>query len=473
MWFVLAQQAFAISATVSPGDDLSAVLSSLGAGDVITFNSGVYELENTLRVTEALGEEGNPVEFIGANGATPVLKMLGNGTVFEVRDSTHIRIEGLTFEGRDEWEEEGGGGVTIVGSSDVTFINNEVRNMRGDLLRVVGDTTNLSIRDNHLQFTSNGTALYVGCGDGSCWMSNSIIAGNLIHDAGTMDAARSGLLLDNGCQANEIRDNVLFNITGVGLRVESTQLGDSNLVEGNAIWSTGSHGMEVVGDALVRNNVVFETEGIGIRSGQHENGDVENVRITFNTVALTGQAGVRLDDWADKIGMVFSSNVVANINGRGLTYDSDEFETTENYITKNVVSGLVEGIDETLYPDWYVPGAGVADFESFENWDFYPALTSTLRDNGDPAGAAWVPEIDFNGDGRNGEAPTVGAFQWSGVGNPGWIIAESFKDPESGTRLGAGGEATGGCCGNGGGDQAVLLLPLLGLFLRRRRAEDT
>jgi hypothetical protein len=474
MWFLLTPAAFAISATVGPGDDINAVLNSLGPGDVITFNDGLYELENTLRANEAMGEEGDPVRFVAANGAAPVLKMTGNGTVFELRDSSWVVVEGLTFEGRDEWEEEGGGGVSIHNTSNLVFQDNTIQNMRNDLLRITGDTTNLLIADNHLQFTSNGTALYVGCGDGSCWMSDSVITHNLIHDAGNPDSNRSGLVLDNGCQANEVSDNVVFNVTGVGLRVESTQLGESNTVRGNAIWATGSHGLEITGDALVQNNVVFETDGHGIRAANHENDDVQNVRISFNTIALTGSAGVRLDDWADKTGMVFSSNVVANINGRGFVYDSDDFETTENYITGNIVSGLVEGVDETLHPDWYVPGAGVADFEDVANWDFYPAPTSTLLDAGDSASEAWVPTVDFNGQSRNGEAPTVGAFQWSGRGNPGWIIAEGFKDPESGSRIGGGvdGGGGGGCCGgDGDGGQAMLLLPLVGLFLRRRRQD--
>lgn len=467
--FALISAAWAISATVSPGDDLSAVVSSLGPGDVITFNDGTYELEGTLRVNEALGEEGNPVRFVAATGAAPVLKALGGGTVFELRTSQFVEVVGLTFEGSDLWETEGGGGVQVVDVSGLVFTDNVIQYVRGDLLRLVGDTTGLEIRRNHLQFSSNGTALYAGCGDGSCWMSDSVIAENLIHDVGNPESNRSGIFLDNGCQGNTVSDNVVFNVTQLGLRVESTQLGDANVVEGNAVWNTGSHGMEIVGEAIVRNNIVTQTQGVGIRSGNHENDDLRNVRITYNTIAITGQEGVRLDDWANREGMVFSSNVVANITGRGLRYDSDE-EDTLNYITANVVSGLVDGVDITLHPEWYIPGAGVADFEDYANWNFYPAINSTLEGFGDPAGEAWVPEIDFNGDPRNGAAPTVGALQWSGAGNPGWILAEDFKGSETGQPPVT--NAPGGCCGrNNGGDEAVLLLPLVGLLVGRRRRD--
>ncbi|MCB9691035.1 MAG: right-handed parallel beta-helix repeat-containing protein [Alphaproteobacteria bacterium] len=463
---LLVPAAFAISATVSPGDDVGAVLASLGPGDVITFNNGLYELEGTLRVTEAMGEEGNPVRLAAATGATPVLKA-GDFSVLEVRDSDHVVIEGLVLEGPEDWMETGGAGLVIADSDHVQVLGNEIRNLRSDLLRIVGDTTGLVIRDNHLHDTWVGTGIYVGCGDGRCWMSESTLEHNLLHHVGNPDDQRSGIILDNGCQANTLRDNVIFEITGVGLRVESTQLGDANVVEGNAIWNTGSHGMEVVGEALVRNNVVVQAQGIGIRSGNHENNDLRNVRITFNTVALAGQEAVRLDDWANREGMVFSSNAIANITGRGFRYDSDEEDTT-NYITSNVVSGLVEGVDPTLFPDWYLPGSGLADFADAVNWDFYPAVNSGLVGVGDPASEAWVPSVDFNGDPRNGASPTVGAFQWSGAGNPGWILAEDFKNTEPTVRIVDG--SGGGCCKkNQDGSEAVLLLPLLGLFAGRRR----
>ncbi len=470
MVLLLSSFAWAISATVAPGDDLHAVLAALGPGDVITFTDGIYPLESTLRVQEALGEADAPVRLIAAEGATPILKATGTSTVLEIRDSSHVHLEGLTLEGPDGWEEEGGAGLVVNRSTDLRIVGNTVRQVRGDLLRIAGDTANLEIRGNALHHASSGSGIYAGCGDGSCWMTGSVIAGNLLHDIGSPDVRRDGIVLENGCQGNTVRDNVLFRVSGTGLRTESTQLGEANTVEGNAIWDTGAHGIDITGEAVVRNNIVFHTGRVGIRSGQHENGDLRNVRISFNTVALAGDEGVRLNDWADKEGMVFSSNVIANITGRGFRYDADDWEETGtgNYITANVVSGLVEGVDPALYPDWYRPGSGLADFADVENWDFYPATDSSLIGTGDPSPEAWVPEVDFNGLPRNGEAPTVGAYQWSGAGNPGWLLAETFKDSDPPLIVDAG---SGGCCrrNDDGTLPAGLFLPVLGWAVRRRK----
>lgn len=471
MLIALLTPAFGISATVSPGDDIGAVVSSLRPGDVITFNGGTYDLADTLRISEALGDPGNPVTLTAASsGAAPVLRAIEGDTVFVLQDSANVVIENLVFEGGPNWEEEGGGGVVIQNSSGVTFRNNDVRRVRGDLLRLSGDTSDLTVIDNRLEFSSSGSGIYVGCGDGSCWMSDSRIEHNLIHDTGTPENQRSGLFLDNGCQGNTLVDNVIYNTTSLGIRVKTTQLGDENVVEGNAIWNTGSHGIEVTGEALVRNNVVFETGGVGIRSSDSE-GELRNVRITYNTIALTQQEGARLENWADKENMVFSSNVIANITGRGFRYTDDPDET-QNRITANVVSGLVEGIDLAIQTDWLRPGGGTGDFVDVLNWDFYPTPSGTLGGAGDPASEAWVPGIDFNGSPRNGEFPTVGALEYLGRENPGWVIRESFKgDAADAPPVVAG--PKGGCCSKKEeATDAWLLLPFLSVFGLRRRRQD-
>ena len=192
----------------------------------------------------------------------------------------------------------------------------------------------------------------------------------------------------------------------------------------------------------------------------------------------TGDA-VQLSDWFFRSGMVFTNNVLANPTGYGFDYDDDftEYDSTTNYISNNVVTGLVEGYDPLLYPNWVLPGGGFADFVDVENWDFYPSSTALLINVADPSGQAWVPLTDFNGAPRDGAAPDVGAYEWDGEGNPGWTVQEGFKE------LGfeGGGDShdvgSGGCCGGGKKQEveeedaaALILLPFLTLgWVRRRR----
>lgn len=466
MIFVLS--AFAASVSVAPGDDLQALSSSLGPGDLMVFQDGVYELEGQLSIT-ATGEEGNHVQIVAQEGTTPILRAIAGSSVFELRDAQFVTVRGLTFEGGELWETEGGRGVTLRNASNVVFEDNIVRNTRQSLLVLDGDGSLVTVRRNHLHHSSDGHGLYAGCGDGSCWLSEAVIEQNLIHDYGIGDNLRYGIVLDNGSQGNRVADNVLHT-AGHGIRVESTQLGDPNFVEGNAVFDGLGDGIQVTGAARVRNNVVFQMGGVGIASSNHENDDLSDAVISYNTVALTTGWAVRLDDWANRDGMVFSSNAIANITGRGFLYDSDEEDTT-NYVTNNVISGLVEGVDITLYPDWYVPGAGTADFADVEAWDFYPVSASELVGAADPAGEAWIPDTDFNGADRNGANPTVGAYEWDGGNeNPGWLIATGFK--ELGTSSGPGSTEIpkGGCCkGKSDGTEAMIFLPLLAFGLRRRR----
>jgi len=469
MMSFLIQAALAASVSVSPTDDLAALTSSLGPGDSVVFTDGVYELENTLTI-EALGEEGARIEIFPQEGANPVLKSLNGSTIFRLQNSEYVTVRGLSFIGPDTWEEEGGNGVEIRDSVGIVFEDNLVQNVRGTMLVLGGDGSGYSIRRNLLEFTSNGHGIYAGCGDGSCWLQDSSIENNVVREI-IAENWLYGIYLDNGSQANTVTDNVVYNMTGSGIRVESTQFGDANWVERNAVWNGDNNGIEVYGGARVRNNVVFEMGGYGIRSGNPDNDDLADTVITYNTVALTGDYGVRLDDWPGRDGMVFSSNCIANITGRGFYFGiEEEEEDTTSYITKNVISGLVENVDLSLYPGWYAPGSGVADFADVEAWDFYPVTQSPLVGSADADGAAWIPDVDFNGSSRNGNAPTVGAYEWDGEGNPGWVIQEGFKDPEAAVRGPGGLEPGGGCCkSKEDGTEAFLLLPLLAFGLKRRR----
>jgi MYXO-CTERM domain-containing protein len=108
-----------------------------------------------------------------------------------------------------------------------------------------------------------------------------------------------------------------------------------------------------------------------------------------------------------------------------------------------------------------------------DDFDFYPTPSSLVRDAADPNGNAYIPEEDFNGTARDGESPDVGAYEYDGDGNPGWVVQETFKEytPREGNNST---DYGGGCCGkkteNADGSTALVLLPLgLGVLVRRRR----
>jgi hypothetical protein len=231
--------------------------------------------------------------------------------------------------------------------------------------------------------------------------------------------------------------------------------------------------MLVRGPAVVQNNVLFNLGGNGIYSGDNDRGTLSDAAISHNTVYNSAGWGVYLEGWSGREGMVLANNAIANTIGYGL-YVLDGGVDATNYISHNVVSGLVDNMELYSGTDApVVPGGGDADFVDPISWDFYPSNGSLLVNAADPASQAYVPGTDFNGAARNGETPDAGAYERSGDDNPGWVIAEGYKavgELDEGTDDVVG----GGCCKKeGGAEDTAALLPFA-LFAigraRRRRA---
>lgn len=468
---------FAVAADVNvgPGDDLTQVTSSLQPGNTVLFDSGTYELEGTV-YWSGVGTEAEPIEFRAKDGATVVLRNNGGGWVADVSDSEWIVFKGLIFEGGGDIDYTHPSGFHIRESNHITVDGCKVRNVYGTAMYVDGNISGMAIRNTELSGTIDGTGLYVGCGDASCWMQDSVIEFNLIHDI-----EGTGLYLAHGTQADRIENNVIFATRDSGLYMGNTVFGPQNTIKGNAIWRTGGDGMYLQGSALVQNNVVFQTEGDGLYT-RDDYGSLIDLQVSHNTFANTGGYAAYLDGWYGAEDMVFANNALANPTGRGLRWDDereDPYGTgtngtpdTANYISHNVVTGLVEGFDLVSRPNFVIPGGGVTDFVGIDNFDFYPSPNSVLRDNADPDGRAHLPTDDFNGTQRDGASPDVGAYEYDGEGNPGWVVQEGFKSlgPSDGR---ADDTLSTGCCGGGkeetGTTEAlVLLAPGLGWMLRRR-----
>lgn len=472
--------AHAASVTVQPGDDLNTVTSSLQPGDVVTFSSGTYQTEGTLSWV-GLGTADAPIRFVGEGSV--VLQNTAGGSVAYIHDSAYITMSGLIFEGAGDITYTQPSGLNITESSNVTIENCTVRNVWGTALRIDRNATGLAIRNNELSGTGDGSGIYVGCGSAECWLQDSVIEYNLIHDV-----QGTGIYLSTGTQTVTVRHNVIFRTRDSGLVAKSTAFGPQNVLIGNAIWQTEGDGIVIEGSALVQNNLVFEIGGDGIYSRNEDYVDgLYDVQITHNTVARTDGWAARLDDWYEREDLVFANNALANTTGYGMfwedeLYNDDYYGTTTgtgpdttNYVSHNVVTGLVDGFDPLLRPDYIREGGGVSDYVSVEDWNFYPTSSSVLRDAADAAGDAYIPQDDFNGTARDGASPDAGAYEYDGDDNPGWVVQEGFKvyEPSEG-RSGTG--LSGGCCGGGSGEKdpatAAVMFPflLLGIASRRRSA---
>jgi len=456
--------AFALDITLNPGDDIITATSALGPGDVVTFNPGTYSIAGPVTWT-GLGTEAAPITIKGDGDV--VIEATSGWAAAYVTEVAWMTIRGIHFRGADTSVDDHDA-LVISGADHLTVEDCEFGPALDDGVSIGGAVNALSFRNNHVHDLADGNGVVVGCWDASCWAQDSTFEGNWIHDVG--GDYHYGVYFSPGSQGNTVRDNVIYQVTYGGVLVGSTEYGDPNVVEGNAIWNVASYGIGAYGPSLVRNNVVFNITGKGIISGQNDRGTTENVVISHNTVVDTTDYGIQVEGWAGLAGMVLANNVVANPTGLGLNAASGAVDDTA-YISHNVVSGLVSGLLQYAgTADPYFPGGGQTDFEDPASWSFYPSGDSTLRDLGDPASAAWVPTVDFNGASRDGDSPDVGAYEYDGEGNPGWLIAEGFKDVDA---LSDRPDDTvgGGCCGGKSteGAEALLLFPLFALGFRRRR----
>jgi len=469
MWIWMTM-AFAADVTISPGDNVATLTSSLTPGDTVLFEAGTYPIEAPL-VWTGLGTEAEPITLMPSEeGAEVIIQNTGYGYGIDIIDSAFIIVEGLTVTGDANAEENGYNGIRVMNSTDITVRNNVVRDVWGTGIRVEGDASRLLIEGNEVTGLGSGSGVYVGCSDASCWMQDSTVAGNLLHDL-----SNDGISLQPGTQNCTFTDNVVFRVGLSGMYIGPTESGPQNIVEGNAVWQTEGAGLYVEGSALIRNNVVFETGDDGIYTNNTDRNGLYDVVISHNTFARTGGYGAYLEDFYEADGLVFANNAIANPIGESLYWD-DQFEDlgvpTTAYISTNVVTGDVEGFDRLSYPDFVIPGGGYTDFVDADNFDFYPSNSSALVDVGDAAGDAYIPELDFNESTRQGDQPDVGAYEFVGGENPGWVIQEDFKETgavASSSLVGV----DGGCCNKSDeGGEALVFLPLLGLGLGLRRRRE-
>ena len=413
---------------LSPGDDLVGLSESLQPGDELILADGLYQIRGQI-VWSVLSTESAPLTMRPAEGAEPVIELIpdeeGNydNDILQIEDSSWVVVEGITFQGSTDWTDDSQNhrGIQVVNSSNVTISDVTVMQTGDTSIYLSGTNSGIVVENSHIHSTLNGYGFYVGCYDASCWTSSSRISNNWIHSIGGDD--NWSIYLAHGSQGIEVTDNVIYGSAGYGVYLGSTEYGDRNGFEGNAIWGVSGIGLYIQGAARVRNNILF-------------------------------------------------NNAICNPTGYGLVFEDPEVDTatpdSDNLITGNVACGLVEGLDE--FDDAFTSGAGFADFSDVEGWDFYPASSdSTLIGTANPSGETYVPEQDFNGLTRDGDSPEVGAYEWTGSGNPGWAIQEGYKEfAQEGETI----EETvgGGCCQEDGSSSAAFFLtPLVVFGVRRRR----
>ncbi len=427
---------------IGPSDDLVATVGTLLPGDELVLAGGTYNLTQRFSINVS-GAEGMPIVIRAKDGEVPIItRPDANENTINIEDASYVELLGIEVVG-------GSHGIRISASSFITIESCHVHDT-GDVgisANVNGsDYEGLQLLFNHIHDTNNtGEGMYLGCNSNACQMHDSLIAGNYIHNTnGPTIEQGDGIEVKEGSYANVIRDNVIHDTNYPCIITYSTVgNGAPNVIERNALWGCGDHGIQSAADVIIRNNVILSANADGIRNQQHQAGDPANIVIAHNTILKAAGDAIRSDGIVGEV--TIANNAIYAQGGNAIRVAGELGAVT---ITGNVGIGTLDGAGGGFDPSGNIATDFLgASFSGAPPNEVFPSVGSLL------VGAASAPQLvsdDFNGTPRDG-ALDAGAYKFDAAGNPGWVLTPGFK---SDTPVGEGGSAEGGASAEGGGQPA-------------------
>jgi hypothetical protein len=419
-----------------PADDIEAMINALQPGDELVLSGGVYTL--TERFSFSLtGSNGAEILIRAADGETPQLhRPDANQNIIDVDYAEFVTLRGIEFSG-------GSAGIRISGARFFTIEDCEIHDT-GDVAIRANDTgvtyESLRILRNHVHHTNNtGEGMYLGCNNAACEVVDSLIEGNYIHHTNQPSVSQGdGIELKEGSSGNVIRDNVIHDTRYPCILTYATN-GAPNVIERNALWNCGDHGIQSAADAVIRNNIILSSGSDGIAMQPHQAGSPSGLRVVHNTVLNASGDAISLRGISGSV--VVANNALYAQTGRAFYANGTNGLVFEGNVGAGGGSLPMTPGDVDL--DFVAAGFGGAP-----PVELFPSSDGALRNGGVPS---QLSDDDFNGTPRNGVAD-VGAYAYGNDGNPGWMIAEGLKSSGStgGPGTGGPGGASGGPAGSGG-----------------------
>lgn len=411
-------------------EQLETIANTLKPGDELVVHGGTYS-QSCRRSITANGTAEKPILIRAATGEEPVITRPSAGSQpqnnVEIINSSYLSIRGLRFRGGDT-------GVRITSGHHITIEGCEIfATLNNGIAANTGNADSLILRRNHIHHTglhprqeTEGEGMYLGCHDGACRVTNSLIEGNYIHHLrSTSGGGNDGIEVKFGSSGNIIRNNVIHDTT-IGKRYPCIFVygggATVNLVEGNSVWNCGE-GIYAVSDAIVRNNVIAHSD-TGFSSYRHRVvPTMRNLTVVNNTIY--GSQECFLLQWDTVSDGVLANNAAycpgkTAVNATGLSRDG--LTIRANYIEGEPI-GVT--IDDTAF---FSGGAATTAFTSPDQLNFWPTATAIFLGQAD---ASVVATTDFNDTPRT-EPFDVGAYEReTHTPNPGWAIVEGFKSKEN------------------------------------------
>jgi hypothetical protein len=414
---------------------------TLEPGDLVHVMDGVHEIQGSLRLT---GITGTPLAWIGITAeGDATLRNSSLSNVVNVEDCHYLFLRGFEITHDNGalpyglWDPVDGVKFQNAPSDHVSIDSCRIHHLgnvgvssQAPVIRHIS-VVDCEIHDCYVGlywgYYESGNKRYAHFGT---------IARNFVHDCPPidLDGTGYGIQIKGGSRGNLIEDNVLVDTAGgtraaIAVYHVSTQGAvetDRNIIRRNFIRSSRNEGIFAVEGALIENNVVVDCDAAGIVVSRRDTGwgsFYGNLTVRNNTVhGLASPTGPAL---FTGVGPVTLPQVIANnllivtVPGQtSLRLPSGYAGVSSQNHCFGATSGPALGVValpdlDALYSTTY----GDADF-------LFPVPAGALVSAAD---ASLSSVADFHGTPRNG-APDVGAFESTGGGNPGWVLADDFKD---------------------------------------------
>jgi hypothetical protein len=422
---------------VGPADDVEGAINALMPGDELVLAGGTYTLTDAWHIT-MVGTEQAPIVVRAKDGETPHLQRpSADQNVIDFDMVRYATFRGIEVSG-------GSHGLRLIDVSFMTIEGCHVHDT-GDVAISAnsgGDYEGLRILRNNIHHTNNtGEGMYLGCNNDDCRVHDSLIEGNWVHHTnGPTIEQGDGIEIKEGSYGNIIRDNIIHDTNYPCILTYGTVgNGAPNIIERNAMWNCGDHGIQSAADAIIRNNIILGSGSNGIAMQPHQSGAPSNLEVVHNTVLHPSNSAITVSGAAGSI--LIANNAVYAQNGAAIDVNGNlALVVAAGNVGVGGFSGPSSGYDESgdIGTDFVS-----ASYAGAPPMDVFPASGSALIGAADPR---YLAPDDFNGSPRDGAAD-VGAYLFDAAGNPGWTLDGGFKGEvisSSAATTGSGGSGGGG-----------------------------
>ena len=369
-----------VTDSVTSGRKLAIAVNALKPGERLLIHAGTYSVPHRFDVS-LRGNASAPIFVEGASGERVVITRADDReNLMDIGNSRYCVISGLEFVG-------GSTGIRIRSSSQLMITNCVIHGVGNNGVSANSDDADsLFLVDNEIYDTNgNAEGFYLGSHDVKARVSNSIIAGNYIHDLGNSELNQGdGIEIKNRSFGNVIKWNFIARTKFPGVIAYSAgdAVGKPNVIEQNAIFDSLDCGIQVNSDAIVRNNFIFGGK-FGIVSKPFE-AEPHSLQIVQNTIFGEGCA-VKASQWNSK-DIVFANNALYSRAGEYYYAGVGMAVCSKNrYFTKlesNFDYGQMESFKRSPVPSASGDFKGKADTRYSTPVDFFDEIRTEDPDIG-------------------------------------------------------------------------------------------